>query len=173
MCMLALPEMHKGLVSSLSCSHGSVPGAVHAHPRPRPVQLAARAHRDLRAGTPRASWLSCRTSSRRPSAMLSMVPYIGYHSVSARLYVPESTSPGLCSSDRHAGRRSRTRRSASCTCWTGWPGARCLSRSWPASTPRPSASAWRRAHEPHLSTVAMYRCHVLCSTCLLFAQLLV
>jgi len=46
-----------------------------------------------------------------------------------------------------AVRRSKTgtRRSASCTRSTGWPGARCSSRSWPTSTPPPSALAWRRA----------------------------
>ncbi len=45
------------------------------------------------------------------------------------------------------GRRSKTgtRRSASCTRSTGWLGARCSSRSWPTSTPPPSALAWRRA----------------------------
>ena len=58
---------------------------------------------------------------------------------------------GACPRARRAGRRSHTRRSASCTCWTGWPGARCSSRSWPASTPRPSALAWRRAHDLCLS----------------------
>ena len=55
-------------------------------------------------------------------------------------------------------RRYRTRRSASCTCWTGWHGARCSSLSWRASTRRPSASAWRRAHGLHLSTLAVCWC---------------
>ena len=53
--MLQLPS---GALSSVACWHNLVKWcvlsmlrpAVHAHPRPRPLQLAAGAHRDPRAG---------------------------------------------------------------------------------------------------------------------------
>jgi len=149
--------------------------AVHAHPRPRPVQLAARAHRDGRGGArppctgpSHAALEHARAQPAGAAALMCMRvrcggPAVGEAGRARACACMRRAMPQRSRAWREAGRgaeraqrarcdlcrgrrsKTGTRRSASCTRSTGWLGARCSSRSWPTSTPPPSALAWRRA----------------------------